>query len=295
MHASNSPVRAIRVVVEGEQLVHTRVDNVRGTMEQDWKALLPAALEPATQPCYVLVRFDHPTQPGQTTDSWCLVTYAPDTAPIRQKMLLAATRATLKTQFGVAHVADELSVNVRTDATLNAWKDHLEARQDRRQAMNEVELGLDDGNGVDEAQRGAQLAQAVRTMRGLAFPVDQEALGALQRLKDGEVAYVQLVGDARCRRLTQCSRSTRSTRRSSWRRWATGCACRPRRPATTSCASRTRTRARSTPTRSCSCTACRSAAAPSRSACSTARARRRCWTPSRDWCSWCRTRRFAAA
>lgn len=91
------------------------------------------------------------------------------------------------------------------------------------------------------AQQKAQVGQslAAQTLRGLAFPIDRNAEEALCSLRAGADNYVQLV----CltfpiiqqdKKYTLCSRSTRSTRRSSWRRSTRSVprSCRRRFPAT---------------------------------------------------------------
>ena len=39
---------------------------------------------------------------------WLFVSWSPDTAPIRQKMLYASTKATLKQEFGTSQIKEEL-------------------------------------------------------------------------------------------------------------------------------------------------------------------------------------------
>lgn len=39
---------------------------------------------------------------------WLFLSWSPDTAPIRQKMLYASTKATLKQEFGTSQIKEEL-------------------------------------------------------------------------------------------------------------------------------------------------------------------------------------------
>lgn len=39
---------------------------------------------------------------------WLFISWSPDTAPIRQKMLYASTKATLKQEFGSSQIKEEL-------------------------------------------------------------------------------------------------------------------------------------------------------------------------------------------
>lgn len=44
---------------------------------------------------------------------WLLLTWVPETAAIRQKMLYASTKATLKTEFGSAYIKDEVNATTK--------------------------------------------------------------------------------------------------------------------------------------------------------------------------------------
>ena len=77
---------------------------MNGDWEQDFPRMLPHCLDD-NQPCYILYRLDTRSSHGY---DWLLINYAPDCAPIRQKMLVAATRATLKAEFGPGHIRDEV-------------------------------------------------------------------------------------------------------------------------------------------------------------------------------------------
>lgn len=57
------------------------------------------------QPCYILYRLD--TRDNDTY-TWLFLAYSPDNSPVRQKMLYAATRATVKKEFGASQIKDEL-------------------------------------------------------------------------------------------------------------------------------------------------------------------------------------------
>ena len=58
-----------------------------------------------------------PDSGTRTGSDWLLGVFSPDSAPIRAKMLLAATRATLKTEFGPAYVKEEWHCASASDPT----------------------------------------------------------------------------------------------------------------------------------------------------------------------------------
>ena len=44
---------------------------------------------------------------------WLMITWSPDDSPVRQKMLYASTKATLKKEFGGAQIKDEVFATVK--------------------------------------------------------------------------------------------------------------------------------------------------------------------------------------
>ena len=47
---------------------------------------------------------------------WLMITWSPDDSPVRQKMLYASTKATLKKEFGGAQIKDEVFGTVKVGA-----------------------------------------------------------------------------------------------------------------------------------------------------------------------------------
>jgi len=54
-------------------------------------------------PCYILFKMD-----SSTKDGWLLANWVPENAKVRQKMLYASTRATLKKELGTAAITAEI-------------------------------------------------------------------------------------------------------------------------------------------------------------------------------------------
>jgi len=64
------------------------------------------------QPAYFLVRLDS----SKSASDWLFLCYVPDGAPIRQKMIYAATRASLTKDLGDSYIKDSIygTIMVRT-------------------------------------------------------------------------------------------------------------------------------------------------------------------------------------
>ncbi|CAB1315370.1 unnamed protein product [Coregonus sp. 'balchen'] len=148
--------------------------------------LLPLLV--AQEPCYILYRLDSQNAQGY---EWLFIAWSPDQSPVREKMVYAATRATLKKEFGGGHVKDEMFGTVEEDLCFQGYLRHMSscsspapltvAEQElQRIKITEVtmEFGLDKRH---------------QTLTGLAFPLQEEAKRALQQLKQKRINYIQLL------------------------------------------------------------------------------------------------------
>ena len=66
---------------------------------------------------------------------WILISWSPDSASVRNKMLYASTKASLKKDFGGAHIYDDLYGNVKEDITLNGYERHVKHEESSREDM----------------------------------------------------------------------------------------------------------------------------------------------------------------
>ncbi|KPP58234.1 twinfilin-1-like [Scleropages formosus] len=149
--ARNGDYRVLKIVIEDEQLVLGGTKRAAKTWDQEYDASVLPLLED-DMPSYILYRLDSSNNQGY---EWIFVAWSPDHSPVRQKMLYAATRATLKKEFGGGHIKDEIfgTVKVQTDIS------------------------------VDTKQQ---------TLQGVAFPMDHEAIRAIEQFRDRKLNYVQL-------------------------------------------------------------------------------------------------------
>jgi len=71
------------------------IDNFAGIIRMEYKICI-----------IYFLRFD--VKSDTKNYDWLLISWCPDVAPIRQKMLYASTKATLKQEFGSAKIKEEL-------------------------------------------------------------------------------------------------------------------------------------------------------------------------------------------
>ncbi|XP_041875701.1 twinfilin-2 isoform X3 [Corvus hawaiiensis] len=119
--ARNGSVRLIKVIIEDEQLVLGAHKELSRRWDADYDALVLPLLD-EQQPCYVLYRLDSQNAQGY---EWLFISWSPDSSPVRLKMLYAATRATVKKEFGGGHIKDEMFGTVKEDVSLSGYQKHV--------------------------------------------------------------------------------------------------------------------------------------------------------------------------
>ncbi|XP_040024175.2 twinfilin-1-like isoform X2 [Gasterosteus aculeatus] len=109
---------------------------------------------------------------------------------VRHKMSYAATRTTVKKEFGGGHIKDEIFGTSKDEMILVGYRKYLSSHaaplpltaaeeELRKIKLNEVQTGIS----VDTKQQ---------TLQGVAFPVHKDAIAALERFRDKRINYVQL-------------------------------------------------------------------------------------------------------
>ncbi|KAL5515839.1 hypothetical protein EMCRGX_G001071 [Ephydatia muelleri] len=190
--ALHGSLRLLQINIENEQLVLTEKKEPHGSWEEDLDNMVPPLLED-TVPCYVFFRFDD--RNAHKNYTWIFFSYTPDRAAVRDKMLYAATKATVKREFQSDVVADEVAATSKDELTLQGYNKHVESKQAApplTQAEEELKM-------LHEAEQHADIGTTTRHshLHGVAFPVDSDALDALVDMKTGKHNYVQLSIDVK--------------------------------------------------------------------------------------------------
>ncbi|GFO40504.1 twinfilin-2, partial [Plakobranchus ocellatus] len=184
----NGPVRAIKISIQDEQLIYDTSCDAEGSWEDDILLMIPMLED--KMPCYIMYRFDEQNSMGY---EWLFISWSPDFAPVRQKMLYAATRATMKAQFGGGQIKDELFGTAQHDVSLSGYKKHVQAsKAPAPLTMAEEELQM-----IKQTEVNAHINvdSKSQTMQGVAFPLTPEAEEAVTSFMQGAVNYVQLCLD----------------------------------------------------------------------------------------------------
>jgi len=113
---SSQGVRFLKIGIRNETLVLDKSIPRSGTIEHDLDKM--ADLLEDDVPAYILARMDDPSS------EWLAISYVPDTARVRDKMLYASSRSSLTKQLGATHFKDSLFANSKSDVTGEAYKKH---------------------------------------------------------------------------------------------------------------------------------------------------------------------------
>ncbi|GAA5904532.1 hypothetical protein JCM5296_005476 [Sporobolomyces johnsonii] len=143
-------------------------------------------------PAYYLVRLA-----STPTSAWLFISYVPDAAPVRAKMLYASTRATLVRSLGDSRFETSIFATGKADLTYTSYLSHLThdaasapltAREQEMAAIRAAEAATAEQDGDDpRAQQGRSMIFGTNEAKGGAkdaLPWTDEAKEAVKGLKD---------------------------------------------------------------------------------------------------------------
>ncbi|TPX35098.1 hypothetical protein SmJEL517_g02474 [Synchytrium microbalum] len=178
--------RAIQVIISDETLVANETINTSSNFENDFSTF-QSWLTP-TAPCFVLYRMDTLTKTGDY--DWLILQYVPDNAKVRDKMLYAASRATLTKELGDAKFVDSLYGTTPAEFTLDGYRKHVAAknaeapRTEREMEMARVKL-------AESGEMGSSVRKTL-VASGVSFSWSADASKRLQEFKSKGINLLQL-------------------------------------------------------------------------------------------------------
>jgi twinfilin-like protein len=174
---SASNQRALFATIENESLVPgAEIPLQAAHFTGDLPQLQPYVSP--TQAAYILLKVE-PSAP----DGYIAITFVPNAAPVRQKMLFASTRLTLARELGIERFRSTIFATEAEELTAEGWAKH-EKHEALPAPMTTEEAGL---ASVKEAE--ARESQGTSTRRGhvnstVNVPTGDGVLEALQSLKE---------------------------------------------------------------------------------------------------------------
>ncbi|KAG7299563.1 hypothetical protein JYU34_016537 [Plutella xylostella] len=178
-------IRAMKISIDNETLTLAKHYPTKGTWEQDFDKYVPPLIVDDI-PCYILYRLDTKNSLGH---EWLLLSWSPDEAAVRHKMLYASTKATLKQEFGSALIKDEMHATAKDEMCLKGYKAHLSGISapapltEREEALKELQQNDHNTNYSTDSRQS--------TMGGVAFPITDAAKQGILDLQRGSYNYLQ--------------------------------------------------------------------------------------------------------
>ena len=158
----------------------------------DFFADLPSLQSHLTtnQAAYIILRrYQH------APDGFVAVTYVPDSAPVRQKMLFASTRLTLTRDLGTERFRESLFVTELSELTKEGWAKH-EASGELKAPLTEEEQTLQDIKEAEAEAQGGTAGRKLETGAQFSLNLNSDARSALEAFNDAEENLLQLVHQA---------------------------------------------------------------------------------------------------
>ena len=181
---SSGKHRVLKVSIKDEQLILDEYKEQDSKWVEDYQRYVNALLLDK-QPCYLLIRLD--TKNASALYEWLLLVWSPEGSPVREKMLYASTKATLKKEFGAASISYDLHASTHEEASLSSCQAYMK----RKRAE---ENGEHDENLLTAQERDLALVKAQealssninksnRTLPGVEFPISEDGINSLFDLK----------------------------------------------------------------------------------------------------------------
>ena len=185
---SSEDQRGILCTISQESLTALAVLSPASSSFSDDLSLLLPHLQPNAALYIILRRYA-----SSESAPFVAITYVPDAAPVRQKMLFASTRLTLVRELGIERFRETILATTKEELTPAGFEKHDKhvkldpPRTEEEQTLGEVKRKeAEEGRGMNERKS--------HVSSGLSMPISDEALSALRALgNEGGDTLVQLV------------------------------------------------------------------------------------------------------
>ncbi|KEY67647.1 hypothetical protein S7711_09067 [Stachybotrys chartarum IBT 7711] len=182
---SSSSTFGLLVTIERESLVPVaELPNSSSSFAENL-----ASLQPHIKPnvaLYIILRRYSDAPP------FVAVTYVPDAAPVRQKMLFASTRLTLTRELGLENFRETIFVTTPEELSENGFKKH-DAHTKIDAPLTEEERTLGEVKKAEQEAGSGTGSREIHLSKSFAMPVPEDAIAALKEVgQDGGRLVVML-------------------------------------------------------------------------------------------------------
>ncbi|KAF2001638.1 actin depolymerizing protein [Amniculicola lignicola CBS 123094] len=199
--------RGLIATIKDEQIVPgATINSSSASFLSDLSNLTPH-IQP-NEALYILLR--HADDLSSANKSLVAVTYVPNAAPVRQKMLFASTRLTLVRELGGDHFGESLFCTEGAELTAQGWEKH-KAHTESENPLTEEEQNLKEIKEAEALESRGTRGQGLAQGGQIAIRADDDISGALRTLGgSGSDNLVQLRMDAPTETLQLASVSSSS-------------------------------------------------------------------------------------
>ncbi|PNY21911.1 Twinfilin-2 [Tolypocladium capitatum] len=169
---------ALVVAIEHESLVPvTTLPSSSSSFGENLAGLKPH-LKPNVALYFVLRRYD-------VAPPLVAVTYVPDAAPVRQKMLFASTRLTLVRELGTEHFRESIFVTTPEELSESGFEKH-DAHAQMDAPLTEEERTLGEVKRAEQEAGSGTGTREIHLSKSLSMPVAEDAIAAMREVgQDG--------------------------------------------------------------------------------------------------------------
>ncbi|KAG9257162.1 uncharacterized protein F5Z01DRAFT_633929 [Emericellopsis atlantica] len=162
------------VTIDKEQLVPVETLPAKGSSFNENLSVLQPHIKPDAALYAILRRHDD-------APHLIAVTYVPDAAPVRQKMLFASTRLTLVRELGTEHFRESIFTTEARELTESGFKSH-EDHTKLAAPLTEEERTLSEVKRAEQEAGSGTGQREIHLSKNLNMPVKEDALAAMQEV-----------------------------------------------------------------------------------------------------------------
>ncbi|KAJ3474841.1 hypothetical protein NLG97_g9671 [Lecanicillium saksenae] len=184
---SSSSTFALLVGIEKESLVPIASVPSASSFSSDLNSL-QSHIKPNAALYAIIRRYD-------AAPKLAAVTYVPDAAPVRQKMLFASTRLTLTRELGLEHFRESLFFTLPDEFTEAGFK-KADAHAKLEAPLTEEERTLGEVKRAEQEAGAGTGTREIHLSKSLAMPVSEDAIAALKDMQGSRAVTMLKINPA---------------------------------------------------------------------------------------------------
>ncbi|KFY17748.1 hypothetical protein V492_00416 [Pseudogymnoascus sp. VKM F-4246] len=171
--------RGLLVTIEKEKLIPgPAIEPATSDFFADLDLLTPHVKD--NEAAYIILR-----RYPDASDSFIALTYVPDAAPVRQKMLFASTRLTLVRELGIERFRETIFATTKAELTADGFRKH-DKHVELAAPLTEEEQTLGAVKRAESEEGRGSSVKRSHISDHFAMPIADDAMSALKKLGESE-------------------------------------------------------------------------------------------------------------